>query len=766
MQRRRIFVRGIVQGVGFRPFVYGLAAKHGLSGFVANQSDGVSLELQGEVAALEDFVEVLRTAPPPLATIDEIRIEEMTPLAESSFRIIGSVSQANRSTPISPDIATCEDCLLELFDPRDRRFRYPFINCTNCGPRFTIIRDIPYDRPNTTMAEFAMCRECEAEYHAPDNRRFHAQPNACPVCGPKVWLEREGETHWGEAAIEGVRAALSLGEIVAIKGIGGFHLAVDARNEEAVARLRERKGRRDKPFALMARSLGMVSEYAYWGHDARELLSSRQRPIVLLRGKKDSGLAASVAPGNPLIGCMLPYTPLHHLLMEDGPLVMTSGNLSEEPIVWRNEEARERLGGIADAFLFHDRDIHVPCDDSVVAVYASGRELPIRRSRGYSPMPVKLPVERPMTLAVGAELKACFCLTRDSYAYMSQHIGDMENLETLEAFERALRHMQDLFRCLPERVVCDGHPGYLSARWARAYAQENGLPLVEVQHHHAHAMSVMAEHGLAEDSTVVAFAFDGTGYGLDGAIWGGEVLLARYDGFERFAHLKYTPLAGGDSAIRHPARVALAHLFTAGIEWADDLPCVKACTPVELRVLRRQLESGSHLVASSSMGRLFDAVAAFLGLRSKVTYEGQAAIELEALCSHIGVVDMPYPVNFVAGEFDVTPMWSSMVADVRAHIDPAWIAARFHRTVAEVMVHYSRRARDEFGLETVALTGGVFQNVYLLKMACELLAQDGFRVITHRVVPPNDGGIALGQAVIDVKTEALIVGETKSVVLS
>jgi hydrogenase maturation protein HypF len=673
-------------------------------------------------------------------------MEEIAACAEAAFRIVDSVSQADASTPISPDIATCDDCLRELLDARDRRFRYPFINCTNCGPRFTIIRDIPYDRPNTTMANFTMCAACAEEYHSPANRRFHAQPNACRVCGPKIWFERDGEKLWEEAALQATIEALAQGEVVALKGIGGFHLAVDATNERAVARLREHKGRRDKPFALMARDLNMISQFAVLGEEQRELLLSRQRPIVLAAKRGSSGLADSLAPGNPLIGFMLPYTPLHHLLLADRPLVMTSGNLSEEPIVWRNEEARRSLAKIADAFLFHDRDIHVPCDDSVVGV-ASGRELPIRRSRGYAPMPVKLAVERPATLAVGAELKACFCLTRGRYAYMSQHIGDMENLETLDAFERALEHFQTLFRIRPERVVCDAHPGYLSARWARDYAQKKGLPLAAAQHHHAHAVALMAEHGLGEEATILAFAFDGTGYGTDGAIWGGEVLKTRYDGFERVAHLKYVPLPGGDSAIRHPSRVALAHLWAAGIDWSADLPCVKACTAVELRVLRRQLETGSHSVQSSSMGRLFDAVAAFLGVRDKVTYEGQAAIELEALCSH-AEAESSYPVIFGRSEFDVAPMWVALLADWRAGVEPAAMAARFHLTVAEIILHYSRRARDEFGLETVGLTGGVFQNVYLLRLAAQVLTQAGFHVLTHRLIPPNDGGIALGQAAI------------------
>lgn len=717
MKRWRILVRGIVQGVGFRPFVYSTATRHGLTGFVYNHSDGVTVEIQG--TPIEEFVTTLRTMPPPLAIVDDVQVEEIEPLlAESTFQIIESVSEAKQSTPISPDIATCDDCLRELFDPKDRRYRYPFINCTHCGPRFTIIRDIPYDRPNTTMAAFQMCEACEAEYYAPDNRRFHAQPNACAACGPRVWFEGEPDKAWEDTANE----ALARGEILAIKGIGGFHLAVDATNEEAVARLRERKGRKDKPFAVMARDLETVARYAELG-DASELLLSRQRPIVLLR--KHGELATSVAPGNPLLGFMLPYSPLHYLLLRGGPLVMTSGNLSEEPIVWRNDEAMERLGHVADAFLLHNREIHVPCDDSVIT-----REFPIRRSRGYSPMPVKLPVTRPMTLAVGAELKNCFCLTRERYGYISQHIGDMENLETLDAFERALEHMQALFRCEPGRVVCDLHPGYLSSRWAREYAQRKGLPLYMVQHHHAHAMAVMAEHGLGEDESVVAFAFDGTGYGTDGAIWGGEVLRARYDGFERLAHLKYVPLLGGDAAIKNPARVALAHLWAAGIEWTGDF------TPAELRLLRQQLARGSHSVPTSSMGRLFDAVAAFLGVGQNVSYEGQAAIELEALCE--GDVEEGYPVR----KFDVAPMWEEMGKDLKKGVTRERIAAKFHRTIAEIVLAYSRQA----GGEKVALTGGVFQNRYLLGLTSKLLTESGFRVLTNQLVPPNDGGIALGQA--------------------
>ncbi len=740
-QRKRIWVRGIVQGVGFRPFLYSLATRYTLTGFVSNQSDGVALEVQGAPNSVAAFLRDLHHGP-PLAVIDEIQTEDIAPLDETGFHIIESSAQANRSTPISPDIAICDDCLRELFDPADRRFRYPFINCTNCGPRFTIIRDIPYDRHNTTMAAFRMCPACDAEYHSPENRRFHAQPNACPRCGPKVWFERADEPiRAEEEAISTARAALARGEIVAIKGIGGFHLAADARNEDAVSRLRERKGRRDKPFALMARDIDIIARYARINDQERQILLSRQRPIVLLSRTSSETLAPSVAPGNPLIGFMLPYAPLHYLLLDEHPLVMTSGNLSEEPIVWRNNDARERLGKIADAFLLHDRDIHVPCDDSVVTVFQN-HELPIRRSRGYSPMPVKLPVTCPATLAVGAELKACFCLTRDHYAYMSQHIGDMENLETIEAFERANTHMQALFRCKPERVACDAHPGYLSSRWARTYGQEHNLPVIQVQHHHAHALAIMAEHGLPEDASVLAFAFDGTGYGTDGAIWGGEILLARYDKFERLAHLKYVPLPGGDAAIRRPARAALAHLFAAGIEWSEDFPCVQASSAAELRVLRQQLQTGTHSVPTSSMGRFFDAVAAFIGIRQNVSYEGQAAIELEALCSRDPVP--AYPMAYTDNEFDTAPLWHALIEDQRAHVSLSLMAARFHRTIAEVILHYSQL----HDCQTVALTGGVFQNIFLLQLACELLANSGFRVLTHRTVPPNDGGIALGQAAI------------------
>jgi len=748
-QRKRIFVQGIVQGVGFRPFLHALAAKNHLTGFVLNQSNGVSVEIQGEPTEIQAFLNTLHTAPPPLAVIDSVQVEPLPPIIETAFRILQSVSQTNSSTPISPDIAVCDDCLSELYNPHDRRFRYPFINCTNCGPRFTIIRDIPYDRPNTTMSAFQMCTHCAAEYHSPNNRRFHAQPNACKDCGPKIWLQ-SGATivAEGDDALQSAQAALRQGQIVAIKGIGGFHLAVDATNESAVARLRERKGRRDKPFALLARDLTVILRYAHLEEQDRTILQNRQRPIVLVRRKHSHALAPSVAPGNPLLGFMLPYSPLHHLLIAETPLVMTSGNLSEEPIAWRNDEALSRLAPIADLFLLHNRDIHVPCDDSVVTGFA-GAELPIRRSRGYSPMPVKLSVQqRPMTLAVGAELKSCFCLTRDSYAYLSQHIGDMENIETLEAFERALQHMQALFRCQhPERVISDSHPGYLSTQWAQKYAREHNIPLSEIQHHHAHALSLMAEHAIPEDATVVTFAFDGTGYGTDGAIWGGEVLLARYNGFQRYAHLKYVPLPGGDSAIRHPARVALAHLFAAGIDWTPDLPCVQACTPTELRILLQQLATGIRCIPTSSMGRLFDAVAALLGVRSTVSYEGQAAIELEALCSQAAD---PYPLHFSSSQFDVAPMWLAILEDLRSHSRPTVIAARFHHTIANVVLHYSLRARSELGLETIGLTGGVFQNVYLLKITVDALTRNGFRVLTHRIVPPNDGGIALGQAVIAV----------------
>ncbi|MFO7682849.1 MAG: carbamoyltransferase HypF, partial [Chloroflexota bacterium] len=662
--RHRLTVTGIVQGVGFRPFVYGLAHKLALTGFVGNNSSGVFIEIEGAADQLAAFLTALREEAPPLAHIETINAAEIPAAGSSAFTIVHSEAQASANTLISPDICICHDCLREIFDPANRRFGYPFTNCTNCGPRFTIIKDIPYDRPLTTMSAFPMCPACQAEYNNPLDRRFHAQPNACGACGPQIWLENSEQfsvnrEQWtvdretsqfasghkpptiSQFTINTAQQLIANGKILAVKGLGGFHLACDSMNDEALKLLRERKGRVDKPFAVMALDGAAVHQFAHLSATEETLLTSKERPILLLRKKEGSPLSELVAPGNNYIGVMLPYTPLHYLLLagdrfavdseqftvnsdptpatRHSPpfiLVMTSGNYADEPIVKDNDEARAQLAQLADAFLLHNRDIHARADDSVVRLLHNSQFtihnslLPIRRSRGYAPFPVKLPHPLPVTLAVGGELKATFCLTKDNFAFMSAHIGDMENLETLEAFETAVSHFQAIFRAQPERIVCDLHPGYLSTQWAEQQAKLRNIPLTKVQHHHAHITAVMAEHRLDGSQPVIGFSFDGTGYGTDGAIWGGEVLLADYHGFERVAHLKYVPLVGGDAAVKRPFRVALSHLWAAGLEWSEDLPCVRGITAVELGVIRKQLETGLNSIPTSSMGRLFDAAAA------------------------------------------------------------------------------------------------------------------------------------------------------------
>ncbi len=764
--RLRLTVTGVVQGVGFRPFVYGLAFKHGLTGFVGNDSGGVFIEVEGTETAVSQFQQALSSNPPPLAHIETITTKTMPLKQETTFVIVHSESQEAANTLISPDICICDDCLQELFDAEDRRYRYPFINCTNCGPRFTIIKDIPYDRPLTTMADFPMCPDCQQEYEDPRNRRFHAQPNACPVCGPQVWLElRDEGRRQKDEAVRQAQALLAAGKVVAVKGLGGFHLACDAANDAALATLRERKGRVDKPFAVMALDVETVRQFAHVSEAEAVLLTCKERPIVLLRKRRRDGaeqfhVSPLVAPGNNTIGVMLPYTPLHYLLLTPNPqspapspqspapnsqppiLVMTSANYSNEPIVHDNDEARERLARLADAFLMHNRDIYGRCDDSVVRVVPDQSLLPIRRSRGYAPFPVKLPFDLPPTLAVGGELKATFCLAKDGYGYMSQHIGDMENLETLDAFTTAVSHFQAIFRTQPEQIVCDMHPHYLSTQWA----QEQGLPVVAVQHHHAHIAAVMAEHRLDGTVPVIGFSFDGTGYGTDGAIWGGEVLVADYCGFERAMHLNYVPLAGGDVSVQRPYRLALAYLWAAGLAWDEDLPPVAACPAPEQHILQQQLVKNINSVPTSSMGRLFDAVAALVGVRQTVTYEGQAAIELEALAAD-GIADQ-YRFALVADSFDAAPLIRGVVADVRTGVETAVIAAKFHNTVADLILHISLQLRQQTGLNQVALSGGVFQNVRLLETAVRQLQAHQFETFTHRLVPPNDGGLALGQAMI------------------
>ncbi len=742
--RQRLRVTGVVQGVGFRPAVYQLATALDLGGFVGNDSAGVFIELEGEQSAIDEFVLKLQADPPPLAHIDSVQRTDLEPCGDGEFVIVESKKQDDATTLVSPDLEVCTDCLAEMNDPADRRYRYPFINCTNCGPRFTITRETPYDRPLTTMASFVMCDLCQAEYEDPGNRRFHAQPNACPDCGPHLWLERENREPV-EDVIGETRRRVAAGEIVAIKGIGGFHLACDARNADAVATLRERKHRTAKPFAVMAADLATTEAIADLDDAEGALLESPQRPIVLATESSGSDLVDGIAPGNNRIGVMLPYTPLHHLLLEPGDVwVMTSANYASEPIVKDNEEARSKLGELADTLLLHDRGIHVHCDDSVVRI-AAGAELPIRRSRGFAPFPVRLPNPVPPTLAVGGELKATFCLADGENAFMSQHIGDMENLETLEAFTAAVDHMTGLFRIEPEVIVADLHPRYLSTRWA-----EDQFPdrVVHVQHHHAHIASVMAEN--AHTEPVIGFSFDGTGYGIDGTIWGGEILVGNLDGFFRAGHLGVAQLVGGDAAVKRPYRMALSHLHAAGIDWDPGIPAVARASTEEQRIIRQQLDTGLNSIETTSIGRLFDAVASLAGVRHKISYEGQAAIELEAL--GVPDADGSYHFELVDSDealvLDPTPVINAVAADALAGIPAAVVSTRFHRALADAVVASAWEMQRRYHIETAALSGGVFQNVTLLEAAKQGLEESGFAVLTHRLVPPNDGGLALGQVAL------------------
>ncbi len=796
--RTQIQIKGIVQGVGFRPFVFALAAENSLKGQVLNNEIGVLVDVEGDAGNVLKFINALETNPPPLSVIESVVCRNISEIVNfRDFQILKSETNGNKFVPISPDIATCVDCLREMFDAENRRFLYPFINCTNCGPRFTIIENVPYDRAQTTMREFEMCANCLAEYENPLDRRFHAEPTCCAKCGPKVFLQSPKSKvqspkfedaldfglwtlDFGLTGISQAQLLLQNGKIVAVKGIGGFHLVCDARNDAALQTLRTRKGRVDKPFAVMCRNLETAKNLVEISEAEEKILTGKERPIVLLR-KRESDLSELIAPGNQFLGVMLPYTPLHYLLFESNEnekipdvLVMTSGNFSNEPIVKDNDEALEKLKHLADAFLLHDRKIYVPCDDSVVRVLKSPKSkvqspkfedqrpktknqkpktknqiLPIRRSRGYAPFPVKLPFDVPNMLAVGGELKAAFCLTREDYAFMSQHIGDMENLETLRAFEKSFGQMKNLFQIAPEIIVCDKHPNYLSSNWARKMVEDSGLKLVEVQHHRAHIASVMAENGFEKGEKVIGFAFDGTGFGDDGAIWGGEVFVGNYANFERVAHLEYFPLAGGDAAIKKPYRAALSLMKEAGIEWSENLNCVSFCTETERKILAKQLENNLNIIPTSSFGRLFDAVASIADVRQKITYEAQAAIEFEALIDE-KIQDF-YIFNVTDGDI-LKINWKNLICevvkDVSAKVPIPVISAKFHNAAANLILDLSLKMREKFSLNKVALSGGCFQNVALLQRTVSLLDKNDFEVFTHEKVPPNDGGLALGQAVL------------------
>jgi len=757
---RRLRIQGVVQGVGFRPFLYRLAQQCGVSGWVRNTSWGVDLHIEGLSEAVARFERELPGQAPAIARIVSIESEEERTEGSERFEILHSQAQVGAYQLVSPDLATCSQCLAEICDPSDRRYRYPFANCTNCGPRFTIIEAVPYDRPKTTMRAFAMCPACQAEYDDPLNRRFHAQPNACPVCGPQVTLcDAQGTVlAQRDAAMREVADRLVRGEIVAIKGLGGFQLACDARNGQAVARLRERKRRPDKPFAVMVADLDAAQSHATLSDGERSLLASTAAPIVLCRWQEESDLAREVGPDTRRLGLMLPYTPLHHILLGDVdcPLVMTSGNLSEEPIARDNDEALRRLGSIADVFLLHNRDIRARYDDSVWFVPATGPQ-PLRRARGYAPFPIRLPEPGSSILACGAELKNTFCLTRDDNAFLSQHIGDMENVETLEHWERSVTLYRDLFDIAPEVVAYDMHPDYAVSRRGAALPGRK----VAVQHHHAHLAACLVDNGCREPA--IGVVLDGTGYGLDGQIWGGEFFVGDCAGFRRAAYLEYLPLPGGDQAVRRPYRIAWAYLQSLLGE--DVAQSVFSWVPeAESENLSRMIARDINTAQTSSAGRLFDAVAALLGLVRRTSYEAQAAIRLEMAADGARASGVyPWTTRGAEGEqswgrqaswvqgshvIDLEPMFARMLDEVSRGVSVGEIAYRFHATLAAMIVEVVGRLRKESGLTRVALSGGCWQNRLLLELTVPRLRDAGLDVLLHKQAPANDGGIALGQAAV------------------
>jgi hydrogenase maturation protein HypF len=756
MERRAILIRGIVQGVGFRPFVYSLATRLRLAGFVRNQTGTVHIEVEGESPSLERFLAELADRPPPLARIEHLSWERRPPRGEGDFRIAASETDPSGAIFISPDVAVCPDCLAELFDPADRRHGYPFLNCTNCGPRLTIITGAPYDRRRTTMAPFVMCRACRAEYDNPADRRFHAQPTACAACGPRLQaLDAAGRPVETAEPLTAFVAALRAGRVGALKGLGGYHLVCDARNRAAVQCLRGRKHRDEKPFAVMVADVAAAQALCEIDAVERALLLSPRCPIVLLRKRQPCAVAEDVAPRNPWLGVTLAYTPLHHLLLRavgGAPLVMTSGNRSDEPIAYRNDEALQKLTGIADLFLLHDRPIHVRCDDSVTRV-VEGQELPVRRSRGYAPQPVTLPLECPSpVLAVGGQLKATFALGRGRHAFLSHHLGDLDHYEAYQAFARDVLLFEELFGVRPVLLAHDLHPDYATTRYATERAGREGNPILRVQHHHAHMAACMAEHGLAEP--VLGVTFDGTGYGTDGTVWGGEFLIGDYRDFRRAAHLRYVGMPGGEQAIREPWRMAVAHLADAGVGCAA---LEARLLPLQVRTIRTMLERGLNTPRTSSAGRLFDAVAALLGLRDRVSYEGQAAVELEWLATQTPP-DGAYPFSVAPSDegghvgqpliVDTRPLIRAVAEQVNHGMEAARVARRFHATVVEIIADICRRVRQATGLAVVVLSGGVFLNALLTRDVCARLEGEGFRVYRNRLVPPNDGGLSLGQLAV------------------
>jgi hydrogenase maturation protein HypF len=753
MIRRRVRIAGVVQGVGFRPYVYGLATGLDLGGEVSNGTGGVVVEIEGKDAQVAEFVRRLPLEAPPLALIESVEVEEIDAQGTVGFRIVASDVTGQVNTLIPADAATCADCLREMLDVGDRRYRYPFINCTHCGPRFTITRSLPYDRPQTSMAEFTMCAACQAEYDDPRQRRFHAQPNACWDCGPRLTLlDADGAASGVEEPVGGAVELLRAGKIVAVKGIGGFHLMVDATNEEAVRRLRERKRRFGKPLAVMVRDLEAVRELCEVSDAEAALLTSTERPIVLLRAVETHGLALDVAPGVPWLGMFLPYAPVHALLLGEGglrALVMTSANLSEEPIVIANDEAVVRLAGIADAFLAHDREILQRADDSVMQV-VEGKPQFLRRSRGHVPLPVRLLQETPPLVAVGGHLKSVFTLASGRHGYQSQHLGDLESVASLDFFAEALEHFERIFEIAPQYIVHDLHPGYASTAWAMGQSQ----PKIAVQHHHAHIAGCMGEHGLR--GPVIGLALDGTGYGVDGCVWGGEVLIATLTGFERFAHLKYVAMPGSEAAVRQPWRMAFGHLHAAlgeGVFAADVLARLKL-SEGDARMLARIMEIGLNSPLTSSCGRMFDAAAALILGRDRVDYEAQAAIELEGVANREAMtLTDGYLLRLEERTeapwlLDPTPMWGELLADLRNGEAPARMSSRFHAGVADAYIRTVVSASERTGIRQVCLSGGVFHNRLLTRLICRALREAEMEIYLPENVSPGDGGLSYGQTVV------------------
>ncbi len=766
--RRRIQVGGVVQGVGFRPYIYRLAGEEGLAGSIVNDTGGVTIEIEGQIQAVASFLRRLPLEKPPLALISDIVVDELPCAGDRTFRILHSEVRGAVSAQIPADAATCDDCVREMLDPLDRRFRYPFINCTNCGPRFTITRSIPYDRPQTSMAKFPMCAICQAEYDDPMNRRFHAQPNACSVCGPRIWMvDTAGAPIEAEVPVDEAIRHLLRGEILAIKGIGGFHLAVDATNESAVQRLRQRKHRFGKPLAVMLKEAEAVDGACEMDEAERGLLTRVERPIVLLRRRELSFIAESVAPGIPWLGVFLPYAPLHHLLLASGALkalVMTSANLSDEPIAIDNDEAFERLQDIADAFVMHDREILQRCDDSVLQV-VEGKPQILRRARGFVPLPVRLPFDAPPLLAVGGHLKSTFCLAAGRNAYQSQHLGDLENLSGISFFEEALAHLKNTFEIEPEVIAHDLHPAYMSTQWA----QRQSLQRVAVQHHHAHIAGCMAEHDLTQ--RVIGLALDGTGFGSDGHVWGGEVLLCNYADFTRFGHLKYVAMPGGDAAIREPWRMAFSHLMDALGDEAFSPRVMQrlGSNDTSIKLLHRMITRGINSPLTSSCGRLFDAAAALILQRRTVEYEAQAAIELEGrallideeFIANDGGQD--YEIAVVPGascwnsnevvvgapwQLDPASLFRALLADIDAGEEESVMSYRFHKAVALGYFKLALHARSCSGIEQVCVSGGVAHNKLLMRLLNVRLRDAGFDVYLPSRVSPGDGGLSYGQAVV------------------